>query len=86
MFRKACLAALVVALLAPALPALADDGDWGLPDVGAWFLAMFDLDSVTIEVAKSDQDSSGDPPPDQGGDDNGSDPSQENGMFIDPSG
>ena len=86
MFRKACLAALVVALLVPALPALADDGDWGLPDVGAWFLGLFDLNSVTVEVAKSDQDGSGNPPADPGGDDEGSEPGQENGMFIDPSG
>ena len=86
MFRRACLAALVVALLTPALPALADDGDWGLPDVGAWFLSLFDLDSVTIEVAKSDQGGSGDPPADPGGDDDGSDPGQESGMFIDPNG
>ena len=84
MFRKACLAALVVALLAPALPALANDGNWGLPDVGAWFLSLLDLDSVTVEVAKSDQGDSGDPPTDGGGDEE--EPATEAGVVIDPSG
>ena len=83
MFRKACLAALVVALLAPALPALADDGDWGLPDVGAWFLGLFDPGSVTVEVAKSDQS---DPPPTDGGSEDPSDPSTDAGILIDPNG
>ena len=84
MFRKACLAALVVALLAPALPALADDGDWGLPDVGAWFLGLFDPGSVTVEVAKSDQNGSGDPP--TGGEGDEEEPSNEAGLLIDPGG
>ena len=86
MFRRACFAALVVALLAPALPALADDGDWGLPDVGAWFLSLFDLDSVAFEVAKSDQDGSGDPPTDPGGSGGDDEPTAEGGMFIEPGG
>ena len=84
MFRKACLAALVVVLLAPALPVLADDGDWGLPDVGAWFLGLLDLDSVTVEADKSDQDGLGDPPTDGEGDEE--EPSNEAGLLIDPGG
>ena len=83
MFRRACFAALVVALLAPALPALADDGDWGLPDVGAWFLSLFDLDSVTVEVNKSDPGDTTEEPTDPA---TGDEPTQEVGMAIDPSG
>lgn len=86
MLRRTCVFALALILLVPAFPALASDGYWQIPDLGAWLLSLISLDPHYVGSEKSSGGSSADGQVPETPVDSDPGPTDDAGMFIDPSG
>lgn len=86
MLRRACYLVLALVLLAPALPVLANDGGWQIPDLGAWLLGLIHLEPDPLTFSKSSSGVSDVEAPPEDPADSTQEPAEEGGIFIDPSG